>query len=66
MTRSNHGGARKGAGRPRAGVAPKVKTSAAIDPQLLQEVAEKAQRLGLSRNAAIEEALRLWVTAIDD
>ena len=54
------GGKRDGAGRKPVGTAPKRKTSAAIDQGLLVLVDAKAKRLGISRNAAIEEALRLW------
>jgi hypothetical protein len=61
MPNPQHGGPRKGAGRKPQGAHAKTKTSAAIDPELLAALDAKAARLGLTRNAAIETALRLWV-----
>lgn len=60
-----HGGRREGAGRKPQGKARKVKTSAAIDPDLLATLDAEAARRGITRNAMLDEVLRLWVTSLD-
>lgn len=47
-----------GAGRKPQGVQAKVKTSVAVDPDLLAATEAEAARRGVSRNALIEEAIK--------
>lgn len=53
-----HGGPRKGAGRKPQGARAKVKTSIAIDGDLLATVDRLAAERGTTRNAVIEAATR--------
>lgn len=58
---SGRGGARAGAGRPKTYKRPSLPTTVTLEQSERDALDRKATRLGLSRTAAIREAIRAWL-----
>jgi hypothetical protein len=58
---SGHGGARPGAGRPKTYRQPSLPTSILFEQVLRDRLDRQARRLGLTRTAAVQQAVRQWL-----
>jgi hypothetical protein len=58
---ATHGGARPGAGRPRVLVNPCVPTSIVLEQSVLARLDARAARQGVTRAAAVREAVEAWL-----
>lgn len=60
-SKKQHGGQRPGAGRPPKYDESRVRILLQVPGDLARKLAAKCEKLGLSRTAAIQEAIKRWV-----
>lgn len=60
-TKSTHGGRRAGAGRPKTYKKPSLPTSILFEQDLRDRLDKRAKQFKLTRTAAVQEAVRLWL-----
>lgn len=60
-SKKQHGGQRPGAGRPPKYDASVVSVLLKLPGDLARKLAAKCERLGITRTAAIQEAIKRWV-----
>jgi hypothetical protein len=59
--KATHGGARPGAGRPKVYQQASTPTSIQFEQATLDALDKRAEELGITRSAAVQEAIKAWL-----